>query len=737
MSVTSEGVDKLAQIAATKPVPRPSSSLFVAGRNCYRAAHAHRVALIVDGDAYFQAFVNAALRATRSIVIVGWDFHSRTRLHHGIEGVPEMLGDFLNFLAKRRRRLDIRVLTWDFPVLFSKGRELSPIYGLGWRPHRRVRLRYDDHYPVGASQHQKIVVVDGALAFCGGLDLTRSRWDTKEHAPGDHRRINEGDEEHYAPFHDTVMAMDDEAARVLDEIVRDRWQRATGHRLKRRTVAHSDPWPPGLPVSITDVNVALARTRAAINDDPQICEVQELYLDMIARAKRTIYIENQYFTSNALGEALAARLAEEDGPEVIAVLRLSTQGWLEAPTMGTLRTVLLRKLRDADRHGRFHAYFPHIPGLPDGQCCDLHSKLMIVDDEVLRIGSANFANRSMGLDTECDAAIEAAGDERVARVISAFRNELLAEHLGCPVEQVEAVAAETGGSVARTIGALASDGRTLKKFERLDDVPEALVTMAGVADPEQPVTLDSLIAQLPPEEREAVRRPGWLTPLLMLVVVCALAAVWRYTPLSAWTDADRVVVWAEDFSNRWWVPFLLVLAYTPASIVLFPRPVITLLAVAAFGAWYGFACAMGGMLLACAVTYYIGTRMNRETVRRLARGKLTRISQAMRHRGVIAMTAVRLVPLAPFAVVNVVAGAIHLRFRDFMIGSALGILPGALVATVFSDQLVSGIKEPRSLNLWLIAALVLLIAGGTRLVRRWLFGKGSATTHGCGTGHPA
>ncbi len=108
-------------------------------------------------------------------------------------------------------------------------------------------------------------------------------------------------------------------------------------------------------------------------------------------------------------------LMEDNGPEIIAVLRLSTQGWLEAPTMGTLRTVLLKKLRDADRHGRFHAYFPHIPGLPEGQCCDLHSKLMIVDDEVVRIGSANFSNRSMGLDTECDAAIEANGDDaRVA-----------------------------------------------------------------------------------------------------------------------------------------------------------------------------------------------------------------------------------------------------------------------------------------------------------------------------------
>src|SRR5262245_35323620 len=222
MSVTSEGVEKFARVAVTKAVTLPLT-LFIPGRNCYRAARARRVSLLVDGEAIFEAFVQAALRARRSIVIVGWDFHSRTELHHGLDGVPGMLGDFLNFLAKRRRRLDIRVLTWDYPVLFAKGRELSPIYGLGWRPHRRVRLRYDDRAPVGASQHQKLVVIDGSLAFCGGLDLTRSRWDTKEHTPGDARRINEGDEAHYAPFHDTVMAMDGEAARVLEEIVRDRW----------------------------------------------------------------------------------------------------------------------------------------------------------------------------------------------------------------------------------------------------------------------------------------------------------------------------------------------------------------------------------------------------------------------------------------------------------------------------------------------------------------------------------
>ena len=737
MAVTSKGVEKMARVVARRSAVTAPPSLFEPGRNCYRVGHADRVSLIVDGEAYFTAFVDAALRATRSIVIVGWDFHSRTQLHHGIAGVPGMLGDFLNFLAKRRRRLDIRILTWDYPVLFAKGRELSPIYGLGWRPHRRVRLRYDDHYPVGASQHQKIVVIDGALAFCGGLDLTRSRWDTKSHTPHDHRRINEGDEDHYAPFHDTVMAMDGEAARVLDEIVRDRWRRATGHPLRRTVVARADPWPPSLPVSLADVNVALARTRAALNDDPQICEVQALYLDMIARAKRTIYIENQYFTSNALGEALAARLADEDGPEVIAVLRLSTQGWLEAPTMGTLRTVLLKKLRDADKHGRFHAYYPDIPGLPDGQCCDLHSKLMIVDDEVVRIGSANFSNRSMGLDTECDATIEARGEERIARVIEGFRNELLAEHLGVSAEQVEAALGESGGSVQRAIDSLVTDERSLRKFERLDDVSETLVTVASVVDPEQPVSLDSLIAQLPPEERDAARRPRWVMPVAVIAIACALAAMWRYTPLATWADADNAIAWATEFSTLWWAPLLVILAYTPACLVLFPRPIITLLAVAAFGPWHGFAYTMCGMLLACAITYYAGTKLNRQTVRRLARGKLTRMSQIMRRRGVLAMTAVRLVPLAPFAVVNAVAGAIHLRFRDFLIGSALGILPGALVATVFGDQFVSGLKDPRSINLWLVGALVVALIVGTRLVRRWLFGKVSPATHGCRSGHPA
>jgi phospholipase D1/2 len=706
--------------AYAKTEDRPS--LFVPGRNCMRVAHADRVSLIVDGDGYFKAFTHGALRAERSITIVGWDFHSRTRLYHGIPRVPDRLGDFLNFLVKRRRRLEVRILTWDYPVIFSKGRELSPIYGLGWRPKRRVRLRYDDHYPIGASQHQKIVVVDGALAFCGGLDLTLSRWDTSEHGATESRRINEGCEDAYAPFHDTVMAMDGDAARMLDEIVRDRWFRATGQPLKP-VEPSTDPWPDSLPVSLTDTDVAAARTRAPVDGEAPIREVQQLHLDMIAAARRTLYIENQYFTSNALGEALAARLAEPDGPEVVAVLRLSTQGWLEAPTMGTLRTVLLRKLRDADRYGRFHAYYPHIPGLPEGQCCDLHSKLLIADDAYMRLGSANFSNRSMGLDTECDVALESRGDRRVARAIHDFRSVLLAEHLNCSPEDVERALGETG-TVHGAIAALTTDERSLRKYERLDEPSDALLAVAGVADPENPVSLDTLIEQFSPEMTPRSVRPVWLMPVTVLLLAGVLAALWRFTPLARWANAEQIIEWASSFALVPGAPVLMVLAYTPASIVMFPRPLLTLLAVAAFGAWYGFVYAFIGIVLAAVATYALGVRLGRQGVRRIARGRLNRLSQLMRRRGLLAVVAVRLVPIAPFAVVNMMAGAIRIRPWHFVVGTAIGILPGTLVATIFGDQLFAGLRDPRAVDPMSIVAILALgglLAAATWMVRRWLF----------------
>jgi phosphatidylserine/phosphatidylglycerophosphate/cardiolipin synthase-like enzyme/uncharacterized membrane protein YdjX (TVP38/TMEM64 family) len=703
-------------------IPAPAAAahgtLFAPGANCGSVVRADRVAFIVDGAAYFEAFVAAALRAERSIVILAWDFDSRTGLCFHDDGTcRDTLGEFLNRLARRRRALRIHVLDWDYPMIFGHDREFPPLYGLAWRPHRRVHFRYDDSHPLAGSHHQKIVVIDDRFAFVGGLDLTARRWDTPAHTPDDARRVAFG--KPYPPFHDLMAAVDGAAARELAAIARERWRIATGATLAPAGATAGDPWPPGLRPDLIDARVAIACTSPPVNGHAGLREVEALYLDMIARARRYIFIENQYFTARRVGEALAARLAEPDGPEIVLVTRLLSHGWLEEATMHVLRTRLVKSLRAADRHGRFHVYFPHIDGLAQGTCLDVHSKLMIVDDEWLRIGSSNLSNRSMGLDTECDLVVEALGEPRAVAAIRGFRDCILAEHLGCRPDAV-AGAIERAGSIHRAIDALGTTARDLHPIDELPEWSDAAVQAAAIADLEQPVSLERLVEQFDPDTRVRRALPLWTTVAVVVLVAAGLAAAWRYTPLAEWITPENVIDWVDSFARAWWAPLAVVLAYTPACVVMFPRPLITLAAVVAFGPWLGFAYAMSGVLVSALAGYVAGQHLGRDTLRRIAGRKLNRLSRALRRRGIMAVTAVRLVPLAPFVIESLVAGAIHIRLWHFMLGTFLGMLPGMLAATVFGDQLETALRDPASINYWVVGGVLILVVALTLAVRKWL-----------------
>jgi len=696
--------------------PDRSTRLFRKAENCCAVAHADRAALLVDGAAYFDAFRRAAELAERSIMILAWDFDSRTALGFDAKNeVTVALGDFLNALVRRRRRLRVYVLDWDYPMIFGRDREFPPLYGLGWRPHRRVHFRFDDSHPLAGSHHQKIVVIDDKLAFVGGLDLTSRRWDTPEHRPNDPRRITTS--KPYPPFHDLMVALDGPAAHALAEIARKRWRNATGEKVRPVTGA-ADPWPASLAPDFTGVSVGIACTAPAVNGEAGVRHVERLYLDMIARAKRYIYIENQYFTSQKIGEALRARLAQPDGPEIVLVTRLLSHGWLEEMTMHVLRTRLIRDLRAADRYGRLHVYYPYVEGLAEGSCIDAHSKLMAVDDEWLRVGSANLSNRSMAVDTECDVAVEAAGAPRAASAIRGVRDRLLAEHLGVPPDSV-AREIERSGSMGAAIAALRSERRTLRPLAELPEWSDALVSAAAIADPERPVSLDRLVEQFAPGAEMRRGAPIWRTGLIGAAVVVALTLAWRYTPLADLVTGDKVVEWAEAFAGYWWAPLVIAAAYTPASIIMFPRPLITLAAVVAFGPWLGFLYAMSGVLLAAVAGYYAGRLFDRNTVRRIAGRRLNRLTRVLRERGLLAMTAMRLVPLAPFTVESVVAGAIRIKPWHFVLGTFLGMLPGTLTATVFGHQIEAALRDPARINYWLIGGVVALFGVATLLVRRW------------------
>jgi phosphatidylserine/phosphatidylglycerophosphate/cardiolipin synthase-like enzyme/uncharacterized membrane protein YdjX (TVP38/TMEM64 family) len=691
------------------------------GRNCWRIEHADRVSMLVDGADYFHAFRECAKLARHSLLIIGWDIDGSFKLERPPpdDGLPVNLRDFLDSLASRREQLYIHVLDWDYALIFAADREWMPSYKLDWTTHKRLHFRLDSHYPAGASHHQKIVVVDDCVAFSGGLDFTLGRWDTSEHRHDDARR-RDTDESIPQPYHDVQLMVSGAIAGALGDLARERWRTATGEELAApATPANHDPWPGEIVPELTDVAVGIARTRPEYDGEKAVQEVEQLLLDAIAAAQHTIYIENQYFTAHRIGNALLERLGEDSGPEIVVILPEQTVGWLSQNTMDVLRERLLKRLQAADRHDRLRVYYPHVPGL-EQQCINVHAKALVIDDELLRIGSANFNNRSMGLDTECDLAIEACGKARIRNGIAAMRNRLLGEHLDADAAQVAAVLAETH-SIIRAIEALGTSERTLRPFEfRVSKELDALLPESRIADPEYPLDADNLARQLITEEDRVPARRTLLTLASIVIAALLLAAGWRWTPLGEWIDLKAAIGQLGSLRGEWLAPLVVCVIYIIAGLLVFPVTLLIIATGVTFGAVHGFAYGLLGAEASALVSYAIGHHLGHRTIRNLSNRWVSRISRRLARQGLLAIITLRVVPVAPFSIINLVAGASHIRHRDFALGTLLGMAPGTLALTVFSDQVVAAVTAPGTLRYTVLLLLALIIAAATWWLSRWL-----------------
>jgi phospholipase D1/2 len=281
------------------------SGLLRKNRNVWRVERAERAAVLIDGAAYFGALRESLLKAQHTVYIVGWDIDSRMRLVgpscKADDGFPETLAEFLSALVEQRPDLTINLLLWDFSVVYALEREIFPALSLNWKTPDQIRFCLDGHLPLGCSQHQKIVVIDDAVAYSGGLDLTIRRWDTPDHSVANDRRCDPAGQT-YRPFHDVQAVVDGAAAKALGELVRERWREA---RCAEPEVpdAASDCWPASVVPDFTDVDIGNARTVPGYDGRDEVREVERLFIDMIDAAERTIYIENQFMTSE-LGSRL-------------------------------------------------------------------------------------------------------------------------------------------------------------------------------------------------------------------------------------------------------------------------------------------------------------------------------------------------------------------------------------------------------------------------------------------------
>nr|WP_183853932.1 phospholipase D-like domain-containing protein [Prosthecomicrobium pneumaticum] len=467
------------------PARATNPTLFEPGRNCCTVATADRATVLVDGCIYFAALDEALRGARRSILIVGWDFDGHLRLRADREGddaVP--LGPLLRRLVEENEDLEVRVLVWSVAVVHAPSAPGELLVGGAWQDHPRIRVRLDTTHPIYAAHHQKIVCIDGALAFVGGMDLTVDRWDTPEHRPEDpRRRLPNGDL--YGPVHDLHMLVDGEAAQAVCGLAETRWRQGTGEPPSKKGDCAADLWPAGLPVEFRGLRLALSRTQPAWGERQAAHESARMTVDLIRAARRSILIEAQYFSAAPIGAEVAKRLAEPDGPEIVVIVSRSAHSLLERFVMCENRDRLIRRLVDADRFGRFHIHSPMVSDESGRTAILVHSKLILVDDRLMRIGSSNMNNRSLGLDTELDITLEAAEEDQ-ATAITAFRDRLLAEHLGTTPRQVASAHAATG-SIAGTIRALAGGPRTLDSIRDLAPRgPRRPMPGTAIFDPKRP-----------------------------------------------------------------------------------------------------------------------------------------------------------------------------------------------------------------------------------------------------------
>ena len=462
---------------------RDLQPIVVEGRNCWRIERADKARMIVDAADYFALLERLMADAKQRILLIGWDFDPRIALKPDKHGKGESLGDYLLRLAHEKPDRDIDILRWNFGGLkqFAMPRILSMI--ARWKLTRSISFRLDSAHPVGCSHHQKVAVFDDHLAICGGIDVGSRRWDTRDHTDGDpHRTAPDG--KAYMPWHDSTMILAGPVGNALADLGNERWKRATKKPL-RDLEGEGENWPDDLEPDFEGVDVAISRTRAEYDGSEEIREIEQLYLDMIAAADRFVYFENQYFTCGKIAAAIAERLNEDDPPEFVMVMPKTADGWLEQMAMDAARVQLVREIAKAKHGNRLKVYYPRTKG---GEPIYVHAKTAIVDDRMIRVGSANMNNRSMGLDSECDVTIDTAlpANKGAEPVIARLRTSLIAEHLDVSEEEVAASFKRTG-SLIDTIEAFRGKGRSLELLDLVPPGPmDEFIADNEVLDPTSP-----------------------------------------------------------------------------------------------------------------------------------------------------------------------------------------------------------------------------------------------------------
>lgn len=690
------------------------------GRNCWKKSACDAFGLLLNGEEYYRAARHAMLQARKRILLLAWEFHSQAKLvfEDTDDDLPVELGPFLDALLERNEALEIYILVWDFSLIYTLEREWKMFSYWLRHPHPRLHFKSDSSAPGGASHHQKLLSVDDSVVFCGGMDISISRWDTSRHLIEDERRVKP-DGQPYDPYHDANAVLTGKAAGDLVQLAVDRWKYATGETLDPIPAGDADAiWPAGVDKLFEGIEVGCSRIFASSKED--FSQIEQLHLDLFSSARKLIYIENQYFSSNNLTEVLIEQLEKEEGPEIVILLPKTSSGWLVESTVGLMRDRLLEKLEEADHHDRLRVYAPLVENdQGDRKAVYLHAKLTIVDDRIFKVGSANLSNRSMKVDSECDLTLVFdKPDTRIRRI----RQRMLGMHQGMSPGEWAEIEENHSGVVEALDKTEPQSGRQFLEPYKYgcDSEVKRQLADSQLLDPDDPIDptywLEKAVGK---EERTFVwKRIVSIVASVLVALLLGFAVVWGWGEI---LGREQAITWLSLFKESLWAPLWVFFIFVLGGTLGVPLNFMLITSTLVMGSRISILSGVSGAIVSAVAGFYLGRLLGKPLVEKLGSGTVDKISQKLGERSFRSVAFIRLIPIAPFFLINLFAGASQLRFKHYFWGTVLGMTPGMCGVIFLANRAEAAMRRPGWDTILVFVLAMAVLLGGVMYLKKVLY----------------
>ncbi|WP_218312684.1 VTT domain-containing protein [Alteromonas antoniana] len=707
-----------------------SGSIFKQGENCWVTNTATFASPLIDCANYYRALHSSIVKAKHSIFIVGWDIDSRIRLLRGEEEAqseaPSVVSDLLAWKAEQNPDMKIYLLRWDSSLAFFAQREMWAKEVWDEKTPDNVKTELDDTIPMGGSQHQKIVVIDDELVFSGGMDVSTNRWDTRDHPVVSDERM--GPDGEYGPLHDVQMVSSGPVVKDFADLVRWRWLRvAEDQPIDIREEALNGPdapkpesWPESVEPWFENVECALARTIPFMDEVEPVQEVRHMLLDLISQAENLIYIENQFTTRQEIAEALNRRLKECPSLHVIIVSSYEPKGKFEQEAFWASRIEFKDILENGVESDRVTMTYSSCEDLKGRKAYKrIHSKVMTIDDKYAVIGSSNLSNRSMSLDTEIDTVLHG-NTENNRKQVARIRDDLLAEHTGREVEETAQLLNQDNPVSALLEGQLAHGYVLTEVNDQVFTEQSNTNIFRSLSDPEEPlISLPTMDGSATPA-RNPRRRTIMIAIGTLIVAIIAGLLVWASYSIE-WLSSDNINAFLEKSRGTYFALPTVLMVYVIGGLLFFPVTVLSLAVAAIFGPIWGPIYGIMGALLSSATTFGIGKVLGNAGLKKVGGPKVEALDEKLKTSGIVGVAAIRMLPIAPFSLVNLVAGISSIGLVQFLVGTFLGMFPPMIAKGLVGDSITQIFRNPSPETIsYLIGGIVLwglMIWGSQKFAR--------------------